>query len=109
MKTEETLQQEMNNYDSSNEIITRHEIKDSPFQILGTEGKIFGVMGRYRITEPVEYSTEEEKEICIKKLEKEVSKITWNRIAQVLIILIEDKHQIEKEIDNALKEQENAN
>lgn len=65
---------------SSNELITRDEVKDSPFTIIGIEGQYFATMGMYRITET--YSSKEE-------AEEEVKKITWNRIIQVVQLLTE--------------------
>lgn len=62
------------------ELIKRKQIKDSPFSIITTEEGSFGCIGKYRITEPKE--TEEE-------IEKELSKMTWDRIVQVILILIE--------------------
>lgn len=67
------------------ELIIKKEIKDTPFTIINnTEDKTyFGVIGNYRITEM--YKTEAE-------TEKELKKITWNRIIQVIQIIL----QIEK-------------
>lgn len=106
MKSDEKLLEETNNLNSSNEIIQRHEIENCPFSILATEGKVFGVMGKYRITEPLSYpvGNEKKRDLKIKALEKEVSQITWNRIVQVIIILLEDKYKIEQEISKALEE-----
>lgn len=64
--------------DSNYELITRTDVEDSPFVIIGKDNEYFGVMGKYRITEP-----EETKEEVLKKLQK----ITWNRIIQVIMIL----------------------
>jgi len=67
---------------SNTELITRKDVKDSPFVVIGdTEKKeFFGGMGKYRITE-------------VKKTEQEVldelSNINWNRIVQVCILLID--------------------
>lgn len=62
------------------ELITRDEIKDSPFHVIGTEQGFFGSVGKYRITEPKKTK---------KEVEKELSEITWNRIVQVMLILLE--------------------
>lgn len=58
--------------------LTRHDIKDSPFVVIGNENGWVGTMGQYRITE--EFKTKKE---CI----KDVEKITWNRIVQVLVLI----------------------
>lgn len=64
----------------NSELVTKEEIKDSPFTIIGTEGKYFGAIGKYRITEPVDNKEE---------IRKDLKKITWNRIVQVMLILTE--------------------
>ncbi len=68
------------NSEDKEELITRKEIKNSPFHIIGTEEGYFGVIGKYRITEPAKTQ---------KAIEKELSEITWNRITQIMLILIE--------------------
>lgn len=80
----ESILENARNEDNT-ELISRIEIEDSPFTVIvesleGQEQKIFGTIGRYRITEPMD-SVEEVKEL--------LSTITWNRIVQVMLILIE--------------------
>ena len=59
--------------------LTRHDVEDSPFVVIGNdENGWVGTMGKYRISE--EFKTMEE---CKKDLEK----ITWNRIVQVLVLI----------------------
>ncbi len=65
---------------SSEELIAREKIENSPFEVISMEGYHFGVMGDYRLTEK-----SNDKEEIKKKLET----ITWNRIIQVLMILNE--------------------
>lgn len=77
----------------SEELIKRTEVHDSPFTIIGIDGKYFGSMGKYRITES--YDTEDEAYGVTEK-------ITWNRIVQVIAIML-DKQE---ELANFLKEQE---
>lgn len=73
---------ETDNLKSSNEeLIKREEIEDTPFMVITTEGKSFGVMGRWRITE------DKENEWQVKD---ELKKMTWNRITQVILLLMED-------------------
>lgn len=66
------------NYNS--EIIRHHEIKDTPFTIIETKEGCFGAIANHRITEFYE---------DIPTAKKETIKITWNRIIQVLAIIIE--------------------
>lgn len=67
--------------ESNSELIKRTEIENSPFVVITSEGKSFGTLGKYRITEV--YNDIEE---CI----DEVKKITWNRIIQVFMLLNEE-------------------
>ena len=64
------------------ELITRKKVKDSPFEVIGLVEKkeYFAVLGEYRITEV--YDTE-------RKAIDQVKKINWNRVIQVVMILIE--------------------
>lgn len=71
-----------NNTELNSELIKRTEIKDTPFTVITIEGKSFGSMGQYRITEI--YNNEETPK-------KEVQKITWNRLIQVIMLLQEQK------------------
>lgn len=66
--------------EKAKELIEREEIKNTPFTIIKTKGKCFGVLGQHRITE--EFSTKEE-------VKEDLREITWNRITQVLMIVIE--------------------
>lgn len=64
------------------ELITRKKVKDSPFEVIGLVEKkeYFATLGEYRITEV--YNTE-------KKAVDQVKKMNWNRVIQVVMILIE--------------------
>jgi hypothetical protein len=62
------------------ELIQREEIENSPFSIITTENESFGVMGKYRITEPMNSKEE---------VKKELENITWNRITQVILLINE--------------------
>ena len=91
MKTKETKglkQLQVNaekvvNKDSS-ETIKREDVKDSPFTIITIEGKSFGTMGEYRLTE----------EGNIKEIRKQLKTITWNRVIQVVMLLDEMKNNL---------------
>lgn len=71
---------------SSEETLIKHEIKDTPFFIIEDRinNIVFAVMGNHRLTEPREL-----KNGIIKEVEQEVSKLTWNRIIQVMLCLQE--------------------
>ncbi len=62
------------------ELLTREEIEGTPFNVIGTENGYFGCIGKYRITEVAESAEE---------IRKELAEMTWNRITQVILILIE--------------------
>lgn len=70
---------------SNEELITRKNIEDSPFQVIGLEGEYFGCMGKYRITETAETELE---------IVEELEKVTWNRLVQVMLLLIESTKEI---------------
>jgi len=74
----------------SEELIKRKQITDSPFEVITRDGYSFGVMGNYRLTEP-NYSEDQ-----VKQVSKELEKITWNRIVQVIMILDEIKDKLKK-------------
>jgi hypothetical protein len=62
------------------ELISRTDVKDSPFQVIGIEGKYFGCMGNYRLTE--QFDTEEE-------VLDDLDGFSWNRVVQVMMLLNE--------------------
>ena len=68
----------------SSETIKREDVKDSPFTIITIEGKSFGTMGEYRLTE----------EGNIKEIRKQLKTITWNRVIQVVMLLDEMKNNL---------------
>jgi hypothetical protein len=71
---------------SSEELVKRKTIENTPFEIITVDGKSFGAMGQYRVTEPKD---------TVKKVETELKKITWDRIVQVVMILNEVKNKVE--------------
>ena len=80
MNTKETGKQESNSdKPKSEELVRRTEVKNSPFTIIEIDGKCFGTMGTYRVTE----------EGTFEDVKKELESITWNRIVQVMLILLE--------------------
>ena len=68
----------------SSETIKREDVKDSPFTIITIDGKSFGTMGEYRLTE----------EGNIKDIRKQLKTITWNRVIQVVMLLDEMKNNL---------------
>ena len=70
------------------ELIKRVQIKDSPFEVITQDGYSFGVMGNYRLTEKSNNANE---------VAKELKKITWNRVIQIVMILDEVKSKIKKQ------------
>jgi translation elongation factor P/translation initiation factor 5A len=77
--------QNKQNSSKNEELVKREDVKDSPFQIITIDGKTFGVMGKYRITEASNSK---------RKIKEELSKITWNRIIQVIMLL----NEVNKEV-----------
>lgn len=69
----------------SSETISREDVKDSPFNIITVDGESFGVMGDYRLTE---------KAGTVEEVRKQLKKITWNRIIQVIMLLDEMKNNL---------------
>lgn len=68
----------------------RHEVKNAPFEIIEMEiekkQKFFGTLGESRLTEP--YDT-------LEKCKKELTKMTWNRIAQVIMVTIDSYNKVQ--------------
>lgn len=80
--------EQTNNSESGNtELIKRENIADSPFEVITTEKGSFGVMGKYRITP---YGEKEE-------IIEDLNKITWNRLIQVIQLILEHQNQITNE------------
>lgn len=65
---------------SNYELFEKIEIEDTPFSIIidNEKKRCFGVMGNYKITNDMGEPSE---------VRKELKKITWNRIIQVILIL----------------------
>lgn len=72
------------------QVSTFKPLEGTPFTLVTDNGKVFGVMGKYRLTEGFE--NEEE-------AEKEVKTITWDRLIQVFSIMINEQDKI-KELNN---------
>ena len=81
------------NSGKGDQTIKRVSIEDSPFHVITIEGESFGVMGDYRLTK----KSKSEKEIIM-----ELSKITWNRIVQVVMLLDEVKSKINNKVNKEI-------
>ena len=84
---------EVNRQGSSEELVKREQIKDTPFTMIGMDGKWFGTMGEYRMTEQFDNKGE---------LEDSLKCITWNRIIQVMMVINEIKEN-DKGFNNKVK------
>ena len=70
------LQQELSNTTAKkNSLIDIEVLEDTPFGTVTIGGKSFGVIGQNRITEEYE---------DIEKLKKDLKKIDWNKIVNVI-------------------------
>lgn len=69
------------------ECLNFKQIENTPFTIVSEDEKVFAVMGKYRLTE--NYKNAED---C----EKAVTEITWNRLVQVMSIMINEQELIKK-------------
>jgi len=76
----------------SEELIKREEVEGTPFIIVTTENGSFGVLGEFRITEVKE----------IEVLREELRYVDWNKIVQVVMILINkmQKQDVFKDIES---------
>lgn len=77
--------------EEAEELIKRTEVENSPFEIIQVEDRVFGIMGKYRVTEPYE-DTEEN----LLKVKDELHEITWNRLIQVVAIMLENRNKIDE-------------
>lgn len=101
-----TSKLDSSNKEENTELVKRYEIEDSPFTIIGLptgekkKEKYFGVMGKYRVTLPNESKD---------AIEAELKDVTWNRIIQVILILMETDLNIKDKILKTLQKQEKEN
>jgi hypothetical protein len=72
----------METTNKNTELVKRKEIKDTPFTVISLteQNEHFAVLGDYRVTEVYDNP---------QTAEKEVKKVTWNRLIQVILILQE--------------------
>ena len=90
MDTDTLKRQEIGRLDNTNNsdyLVDFIKIENTPFTIVSEDDKVFAVMGKYRLTE--NYKNAEE---C----EKAVTEINWNRLVQVISIMINEDELIKK-------------
>lgn len=92
-------QESLNTTDSKNSLIDIEVMENTPFGIVTIEGKSFGVIGQNRITEEYE---------DINKLKKDLSKLDWNKITNVIWNVC-DLYWKGKMINDKTKENEQNN
>lgn len=68
------------NNDLTYKEIIRTEMENTPFIIISMEGYHFGSMGDYRITEKYE---------TLQQVREDLAEMTWNRIVQIVALIIE--------------------
>lgn len=94
---------ELEKNEKAEELVKRYEVRETPFTVIETEGKIFGTLGRYRITEPYEIDDNgTEAETLRNRVKEECKRITWDRIIQTMMIVLDQQ----EEIKNFIKEEE---
>lgn len=96
MGKDEFLSSETYNHEAE-ELVKRTEVQETPFTIIETDGQVFGTLGKFRLTEPLE-ATEENKSIIFDELRT----FTWNRVLQLIICVFQEQETI----TNLLKEED---
>lgn len=76
------------------ELVTRIDVEDSPFVIIGTDRGYFVSLGEFRLSDT--FKTEEE------AWDDAVS-MTWNRMIQVVMVLLDKREQLEQIINDTKK------
>ena len=79
-------QQESSNT-TDKQVSTFKPLEGTPFTLVSDGDKVYGVMGKYRLTEG--FKSE-------KEAEKEVKAITWDRLIQVFSIMINEQDKIKQ-------------
>lgn len=69
-------------YSSNEEIVQRDNIGDTPFTVITTEGKSFGTLGKYRITEDAQTKAE---------IVEELQRFSWNTVLKLLAIIVPEE------------------
>ena len=100
MVNNSTLEQSTDQKDQQNkQLVERFEVEDTPFTVICNydKGQSFIVMGDCRITEPLIHTdfrneAQEANEILI----EDAKSITWNRLIQCVMIIVDKAHQIQE-------------
>ncbi len=62
------------------ELVKKVEMEDTPFTIVELEGRFFGTMGNYRLTEQFD---------SFEECEEVMKEFSWNRVIQVMMLLVD--------------------
>lgn len=76
------------------ELIKIIPIEGTPFSIVKIEEEMFGAISNAQVTEKVKYNKKN-----LKKIKEELTEISWNRITQLVSIMINESEKI-KEVLN---------
>jgi len=85
MQTQEELIKE--GTEKGSEILEKEVIPQTPFVIIKEKDKYYGLIGRYRLTEPCE--TREE-------AIQETTKMTWDNLIKIMIVVQDMELEIKK-------------
>ena len=80
------LQQESSNT-TDKQVSTFKPLEGTPFTLVSDGGRVYGVMGKYRLTEGFESEQE---------AEAQVKAFTWDRLVQVFSIMISEQDKIKQ-------------
>lgn len=86
--------QELSKESNSNELVERIPITDTPFTAIRLDNKWFLTMGKYRISEPVD---------SFEQIQMEAENTTWDRIMQVILIVINEQKEADSRKSEALE------
>jgi len=67
---------------TSNELLEKVPIEDTPFTAIRFENKWFLTMGKYRLTEPVD---------TLEAVQIDAQRADWYRVMQIINLMIEEK------------------
>lgn len=92
----QSAQQQMNVEDTNKQDLRYsgveiQQIEETPFSIITDGEKMWGSLAEYRVTETYEKSKKGKSE-----LEKDLKTITWDRITQVMYLMIEKELKFRK-------------
>ncbi|AXH75056.1 MAG: hypothetical protein [Microviridae sp.] len=79
-KSTET-QQQNNSESSSKELVEKIQIENTPFHAIRMDDKWFLVMGKYRLSEPVQ---------TLEEVKADAADASWFRIMQLIQIMLEE-------------------